>query len=66
MFNVYVRATLRFLFYTNCYLSGKTESILIIFGADNSKTISDETKPYNTHTTVIHQIMCMDIYFNYT
>ena len=43
MFNVYVRATLRFLFKTNCYLSGKTKFHSHNFGADNSKTISDET-----------------------
>ena len=61
MLNVYVRATLRFLFYTNYYLVVKLSSILIIFGADNSKTISDETKPYNSHKTVIHK-SCVLIY----
>ena len=33
---------------------------------ENSKTVSDETKSYNAQKTVIHKIMCIDIYFNYT
>ena len=32
----------------------KLSSILIIVCAYNSKTFSDETKPYNSHKTVIH------------
>ena len=32
----------------------KLSSILIIYVSDNSKAISDETKPYNSNKTVIH------------